>query len=261
MNALDTIKKLVLTNQDEIAHFDHCVGLRSSTLFAQLYVNAERGGFDQKVIEGRLQHQLVRNTNLHLGLGFFCGLEAHLAIIVAHDKDLYNSLRLHHAGSSMHVNDYLTNVQRLFSIDEFFYERVLAHALMFDRLGCNINGIDEQAKLVKFTTFSLPTFSSQEDGFFFLDTFNLLSAILLITNICDIEATQEQVAETYKILERLDAFDSNHSEKVLDLGNIKITALKNGKLKFSFTKEMAATLKQKVSPFLTQYQPYFIKDD
>lgn len=262
MNAIQVVQKLKDTISIEQRFLENVLLHRDSSVAGADYVHANDGRFSVDDIRGRVNLSLIRHCQLHMG---FClinkfGEALYRKLADTELAPLAEFLKSQNDYKAMDVSEFLDNLVSVLGVDEQFFERLLAHALVFDKLD-KFHALDsESAKsaesAVKFNNFSLDKLASVEDGYFFAKARDILSFIILLNRVGGTEPIVEDLKQIINDFELLDAFNEKHATK--EFSGVKVTALKGGKVKFTLSKNMAEAIAEKVSPHLNDFKLLFI---
>lgn len=259
MNAQQVLLDLNSKIKAELLYLYNSIHIRDVTVTGHIYTNSNKGeNLSLEQYEGRVNDELIRNCKLYLGYGLVSRFEYELTneLIGTAKEKFLGALNTHSFGAQLTANQFLLNLEEILEFDDFYFERLLAHTLMFEKSlkyssKLTTEAKSELAKQVKFNNFSISKLCTIEDGCFFKNPSAILSVIVLINNICGRSFSDSNIKSALNTIEYLDAFDANHSIKEIE--GIKITAQKNGNLKFTLDKSKAELLEAKVQPHLVNF--------
>lgn len=256
MNALQVILGLNSKIHAEHLHLRNAMHISEATITGHIYTNSEQGErLSQEQYEGRVNVELIRNCKIHLGYGLVGRFEYELTQELqgsTKEKASY-ALNTHHIGLNITASDFVSYLSEALDIDVHYFERLMAHTLITELLLKSPSATIED---IKFNNFSISCLSSTEDSSFFINSRDVLSVVALIKNICGKPFNDSYIKDALADIKNLNAFDDKHSVK--EILGIKITAQKNGKLKFTLDQNSAEIFKDKVQPHLGLYHRCFV---
>ena len=270
MNAVQVLKNLEDTIRIEERFLENVLLHRSSSPTGHVYVHDNRGHFNEEQIKERVNSELIRHCQQNLGFCIVDQFAETLFRCVRDNEQLSEKalvLKTHHYNVKISASDVVKNTVDLLNIDEHYFERLVAYALVYDRLNkdqwytdhnLNAEAVKEAVSKVKFNNFSLNYFSSAEDKECFLvNTENLYGFVMLLNRVAGNNFSEAGSTKVKDYLARIDAFCD--ADLVKEYAGIKMTALKGGKIKFTLDKEMAKAIEEKVTPYLESFKLTFIE--
>lgn len=252
MNALQVMLGLNSKIHAELLYLRNAMLARETTVTGEIYTNSAQGDhLSLEQYEGRVNCELIRNCKLYLGYGLVSRFEFELRHCLQgsekHSSTL--ALRAHESGTNITAHEFVSKLSDVLEIDEHYFERLMAHGLALEKLCKNPSATAES---IKFNNFSFSHLASVEDGYFFKNTSDVLSIVILINNICGKSFSDSEIKSACISIDYLDAFSSR--DAVCEVAGIKLTAQKNGSIKFTLDKAKAEILKTKVEPYLDNFQ-------
>lgn len=272
MNALQIIEKLQDSFAVELEFLEklklHSTNPLTGHVYQETeYSHAHAGSGNQSSHTEKVYKTLHSHCELHLGLkitrrcqeAIYCYLQKHHPI----RKDMECVWH----SNVLSPEYFFKYAIPLFNINETFFERVAAYALMVaaqeepqlspDTLSLSPDEVEEIAQKVQFNHFSLKMFSKSRNIFSVNQGESLLSFILLLNRIAgrDLEATLND-----PIIGELDGLVAygKKSDQIKKYAGVTMTALKSSVIRFDLDDDLAAALEEKARPFLHQFQPSFI---
>lgn len=255
MNAVELVQGLRNTIEAELDALERAIQYRNHSISGSCFIGDKNGTFDVSDMRRAVNADLINYCRTSLGFSVI----DHFSYRVGHH---YEGTSLHEKAqiltaryntSNLTALEYLDTCVEVLQIDEYYFEKLLAYFFVADK-----NALSDPATYadqIRYNGFSFDFFSSSINRHFHVNAEKLVSFLMVLSHVLDKEVDPYSIRANIAKFSRLEAFLSTTE---LLYNDIKVTALKNGKIKFNLDNDLTQKLRSKVEPHITSVKVNFV---